>query len=374
MLFEQIVGLDSTKNRLLQVLTSGHIAHAQLFFGNEGGASLAIALAYARYLHCEVPQSLDACGKCSACRKHNKMIHPDMHFVFPSAITAKVDSKPMSRDFMVAWRELVLQHPYFDLQTWLKHIGAENKQGNISVEESREIVKTLSLKPFEAAHKILMIWLPEIMNIQAANALLKVLEEPPPQTVFLLVSQDIKRLLVTIISRLQVVQVPAFSDTEVGLYLQKNLKTSPEEAAQIAYLADGNLAQAYHLRRDGLGEDLHTWLVDWLRSTYKGIWADCLQHTEVFASWNKDQQKNLLLYTLNICRECLLWQGQSSTLLRITPDKLKFIEGFAKIMPPNKIEVFYKELGNTLYYIERNASAKMSFFDLTRQVVALMKG
>jgi len=371
--FHAIPNLQATKTRLTQALQSQHIAHAQLFFGTEGSANLAMALAYARYLHCENPQTEDACGVCSSCKKHQKLIHPDMHFVFPTATTKKVDSKPMSRDFMKDWREIVLKQPYFELKDWLEHIGASDKQGNISVEESREIVKTLSLKPFEGAYKILLVWLPEMMNIQSANALLKVLEEPPPQTIFLLVSQDIKRMLVTIISRVQMVQIPTFIDKEVVEHLVTSFKLGQAEAEQIAYLADGNMNKAYHLRYEGANQDIHDWLRQWLRDVYQANWAGCFGHTETFDSWNREQQRNLLQYFLNICRECLMLQASSKDLLRITGEQMKFIEGLSKTLPTEKLYDLYPLLGKAIYHLERNANTKILFFDLSREIAVLMR-
>lgn len=332
-----------------------------------------MALAYATYLHCENPQAEDACGACSSCKKHQKLIHPDMHFVFPTAITKKVESKPMSRDFIKSWREMILQQPYFGLSDWLEHIGASDKQGNISVDESREVVKTLSLKPFEGAYKILLIWLPEMMNIQSANALLKILEEPPPQTVFLLVSQDIKQMLVTIISRLQMVQIPTFVDSEVSSHLIEQFKLSQSEAEQIAYLADGNMNRAYHLRYEGAKNDLHDWLRQWLRDVYQVNWASCLAHTETFDSWDREAQKQMLEYFLNICRECLMHQASSKELLRVTGEQMKFIEGLTKILPTEKLYELYPLLGKALYHLERNANTKLLFFDLSREIAVLMK-
>lgn len=373
LLFHDIPQLEATKARLLGALQSQHIAHAQLFFGTEGSANLAMALAYATYLHCENPQAQDACGSCAGCKKHQKLIHPDMHFVFPTAVTKKVDSKPMSRDFIKDWREVVLQHPYFELSNWLEHIGASDKQGNISVEESREIVKTLSLKPFEGAYKILLIWLPEMMNVQSANALLKILEEPPPQTVFLLVSQDVKQMLVTIISRVQMVQIPSFTDAEVSEHLMKQFKLPKNEAEQIAYLADGNMNRAYHLRYEGAKNDLHDWLRQWLRDVYQVNWANCLTHTEAFDSWDREQQKQLLEYFLNICRECLMLQASSKELLRVTAEQMTFIEGLAKTLPAEKLYELYALLGKALYHLERNANTKLLFFDLSREIASLMR-
>lgn len=372
MLFTQIPGLDSTKSRLLRAIQSRHIAHAQLFFGNEGGASLALALAYCRYLHCENRQPADSCGKCASCRKYDKLIHPDLHFVFPVATTKKVESKPLSQDFYPEWRAIVIQHPYFNLSDWLNHINADSKQGNISVDESREVVKKLSMKAFEGEFKILLLWLPEIMNIQSANALLKILEEPPPQTIFLLVCQDRKRLLATIISRLQMVQIPPFEDEAVQQHLQAKFSLSAAEAQQIAYLANGSMNEAYRVRYDA-PNDLHEWFRAWMRECYGGRIKELIMRTDDFATWGKEEQKKLLLYGLGVCRESLVFQSGEGDLLRLSGDKLAFIKGFASTMNLDKLESLYKLLNEALYHLERNASVKITFLDMSLLLAQMMQ-
>jgi DNA polymerase-3 subunit delta' len=372
LLFQEIIGLYDVKQTLTQAVQNQHIAHALLFVGREGCANLPLALAFAQYLHCENRSTKDACGRCASCRKYEKLIHPDLHFVFPVAITKKVASKPLSQDYLPEWRKTILKNPYFGLTDWLNFIEAENKQGNISVEESRQIIQTLALKTYEGEFKILLMWLPEMMNIQSANALLKILEEPPPKTIFLLVSNDSKSLLTTIISRVQMVQIPSFSDADIQTYLAHYQDLSPEKAHDLAYLADGNLSEAIRLSHDTVNDN-HILFRDWMRSCYKKDVADLVNKTDEFAGLSKESQKNLLIYGLGVCRESLIMLANNEKLLRLSGAKLDFIRGFAKTMSFEKLEFVYQQLNEAIYHLERNANAKILFLDMSLQLAARMR-
>lgn len=371
-MFNKIIGLSETKHQLIKAIQSQHIAHAQLFGGKEGSANLALALAYAQYLHCEDRQIEDSCGKCASCKKYEKFIHPDLHFVFPVATTKKITSKPLSQDFLSDWRKKVLEHPYFNLSDWLQTIEAENKQGNISVEESRNVIQSLSLKAFEGEFKILLLWLPEMMNTQAANALLKILEEPPPKTIFLMVCNDTKSLLATIISRVQMSRIPAFTDQEIEENLVEKFDVDSKKAIEITYLADGNLNEAIRLTKEDTNDN-HTWFRDWMRACYKKDIADLVKRTDEFAALGKEGQKNLLLYGLGVCRETLVLQNAGKELLRLSGEKLNFIEGFAKTMSFEKLEYLYAHLNEAYYHLERNANVKILFLDVSLGFVKLMR-
>ena len=225
--FRDIPGLEETKRLLTGAVRQGHVAHALLFAGSEGGGALPLALAFAAYLNCLAPTETDSCGSCSNCVKIHKHIHPDVQYVFPVTTTKSVTKEPVSQKFMAEWRAFLQEEPYGSLNAWLQHMGAENKQGNISREESRQLIRVLSLKAFEAPFKVIILWLPELLHATSANALLKILEEPPAQTVFLLVSNDSDRLLPTISSRLQRIQVRPFSEDELSAYLEQTQELPP---------------------------------------------------------------------------------------------------------------------------------------------------
>jgi len=361
MYFRDIFGLEEIKRTLIQAVQNNHVAHAQLFAGAEGSANLALALAYTRYIHCQNRGEYDACGKCSDCSKMDKLIHPDLHFVFPTNSTPKL-TKPSSQDLLKEWREFCLKNPYSNVSEWLSFIGAESKLPAISAEESRKIVSTLSLVAFEGEYKILLIWLPEYMNITSANALLKILEEPPPKTLFLLVSQEPEKMLVTILSRLQTIKVRSFSELEVQNFLEENKQISTEKAVQIAHLAEGNLHKAMLLCEEVEDDNLILFR-DWMRACYKQDYAELLQKTEEFAKMSKEAQKNLLQYGLSMCREALVWRLAGQELSRLAESEQQFVSGFAKTIGEHNVEKFYTILNDTILHIERNGNAKILFFD-----------
>jgi DNA polymerase-3 subunit delta' len=253
------------------------------------------------------------------------------------------------------------------------HIEAESKQGNISVEESRNVIQTLSLKSFEAEYKILLIWLPEMMNLQSANALLKILEEPPQKTLFLLVSNDQKSLLATILSRVQRVQIPAFSDEEIYEYLKNRLDLEEAKAQEITYLVDANLNEALRLSQESYTKDHHLFFRDWMRACYKKDLNDLVKRADEFASMTKEAQKSLFQYGLGVCRETLLLQNSNEALLRLSGEKLEFIRGFAKTMNFEKIALLYQQLNEAYYHIERNASPKITFVDVSLHLIKIMR-
>ena len=373
MLFSEIPGLQGIRTTLIQSVKNNHIAHAQLFLGTPGSGNLALALAYATYINCEDKKEDDACGVCPSCSKFNKLIHPDLHFAFPVTTTKNVSKDPLSNLFLKEWRSFVLQNPYADVNNWTNFIGSENKQPNISVEESRNIIKSLALKSFEAEYKVLILWLPEFMNASAANAMLKILEEPPAKTLFLLVSNNSERLLTTILSRTQLVNVPPFTDEQVYKGLVEKYHVEEKQAKQLAYLADGNFNEALRLMKE-TEEDNHQIFRDWMRSCFKkNNLGELVSWSEQFHALNKEAQKNLFAYGLNIFREALIFKYHGEKLLRLQEEDLKFIDGFSKILDQEKIEHIYREINKAYYHLERNASAKILFLDISLYISSVLK-
>lgn len=371
MQFKEIPGHQTLKQLLTHRVKEGRVPHAQLFNGSEGSANMAIALAMAQFLQCEQPTEDDACGKCFSCHKHKKLIHPDLHFVFPIAKTPQVGAKPTSQDFMGFWRPFLISNPYISLSDWLETIQAENKQANIPVEESRQIIRTLSLKSYESQYKILILWLPEMMKGPAANALLKVLEEPPPFTIFLLVGQDEKQLLTTIRSRVQMIQIPAFTDSEVKTYLQHKLMLGSEQAQEVAYLADGNLHLALQLAKNP-DDSAFMFFRDWMREVYMKNLTGLVARSDEFSGLRKESQKAVLEYGINIFREVLLWHSQSTHILRQSGEQLKFVQGLSKTLSVPYIEPLFKLLNDALHHLERNANLKITFLDISLKIIPLM--
>ncbi|MBD2705382.1 DNA polymerase III subunit delta [Spirosoma sp. BT702] len=368
MQFSEILGHDDTKQLLLRAVQTNHLAHALLFDGSVGSANLALALALAQYVNCEDKQRSgglgdDSCGRCAACIKTRKLVHPDLHMVFPVANLAKGKT---SEAYLTDWRMFLLEHPYHTLPEWLETMGADNKQGNISAEEARNILQKLSLKAYEGAYKIMLIWLPELMNTSSANALLKVLEEPPAQTLFLLVTNQPDKLLITILSRTQRVAVRAFSDEEVATYLRQYLNLDETTARRNAYLADGNLAEAIALSNqdNSLGEH-HTWFAEWMRTCYRQDIITLVKQADQFDGFSKEKQKGLLDYSIRMYRNLFLWNQGASTLLRLPDEEMAFVKNFAKILTVNHIEYIVNNLNEAVYHLERNARAKMLMLDMS---------
>lgn len=372
MRFSDIKGFNAVKNQLIQSARSGQVAHAQLFFGPEAAPNLAMALAYATYLNCENPGEEDACGTCPSCSKNLKYIHPDLHFVFPVSGTKKVKSKDaISQVFLPDWRKFLTEQPFGDLATWSSYYGGEDKQVNISREESRQIIRNLSLKAFEGKYKIMLIWLPEYLHRFAANGILKILEEPPERTLFLLVSNDSEKLLTTILSRTQKVHIPRFRDEDLAEMLTESQGMNPAEALALAHVAEGNLVQALRLK-ENTDDNTRELFAGWMRSCFKMEFDALVRQADEFHRSSKLAQRALLRFSLHLMRECLIHQA-APELLKADEGTQQFIANFSKVMVPERVEKISEMVGESIYHLERNGSAKMIFLDLSLSIAQTMK-
>lgn len=369
MKFSDIPGLSDIKATLIDTVRHQHIAHAQLFLGKPGALNLPLALAYATYLHCQQKGENDSCGTCPACSKSLKYIHPDTNFVFPlNNVKNDKDEERFKSEILKDWRTFLLDQPYGDLGDWINVYGGEDKQPLISREEGREIIKMLSLKSFESTYKVMIIWQPELMHPSAANGILKILEEPPPNTFFLLVSNASDKLLPTVLSRTQMVNVPLLTDEEVNGYLsQKNPSLSESRRQEIIQLADGNLNLAIKLI-DSEEDHFQNRFEEWMRSCFKRDYARLVNFSEEFHESDKLSQRNLFQYALSMMRETLLQFSGATTLGRVKASEANFIQNFAKVMNINKLEKISTLVSEATYHLERNGSAKMIFLDLSVQI------
>ena len=368
MKFAAIPGLAETKKTLIDSVKSNHIAHAQLFVGAEGALNLPLALAYAAYIHCQDKQDDDSCGKCAACSKSSKYIHPDTHFVFPlSNVKNDKDDERFKAEILKSWRTFLLEQPFSDLDDWTTSYGGEDKQALISREESREIVKTLSLKPFESPYKIMIIWQPEFMHPSAANGILKILEEPAPHTYFILVTNAADRLLSTIISRTQLITIPLLGDQDIENYLVEKKSIERKRASAITQLAEGNLNLAFRLSENE-EDDSAPLFIEWMRACFKKNYGSMVVMSEEFHALDKLRQRNILQYGMGMMRESLLKYSGAHDLHRIQGEELKFIQDFSKVLNVHKIEKSFKLMNDATYHLERNGSAKMIFLDLSLQL------
>ena len=287
MLFSEIIGQGELKKRLITSVKDGRISHAQLFLGEEGTGNLPLALAYAQYIMCEDKQELDSCGICSACIKNKKLTHPDLHFVFPTANTEKAKTKPVSDIFLAEWREIVLENnAYFSINQWQEKIQTENKALLIPAEESNEIIKKLGLKTYESEYKVMIIWYPEKFNNSSANKLLKILEEPEPKTLFILVAQESEQLMPTILSRTQLFKINKIKTNDLAAGLVTQFKLSQEQASNASLLADGNFLEAKKIIETSEADEFfYTLFTNWMRAAFK---EDVIS----LISFSKDIKKN----------------------------------------------------------------------------------
>jgi len=367
--FAAIPGLGDIKETLIQNVRNQHIAHAQLFLGKPGALNLPLAIAYTTYLHCQNKGETDSCGVCAACSKSLKHIHPDTNFVFPlSNVKNDRDEDRFKSDILKDWRSFLIEQPFGDLGDWINFYGGEDKQAAISREAGREIIKTLSLKPFESTYKVMVIWQPELMHPSAANGILKILEEPPPNTFFLLISNAADRLLPTVLSRTQMVQVPQLHDEELDEYLHvKNPTLDEARRQEIIQLADGNLNLAIKLI-DSEEDHYQSRFEDWMRSCFKRDYATLVTFSEEFHEVDKLSQRNLFQYGLSMMRETLLQFSGARAIGRLKVSEANFVQNFSKIMSVNKLEKINTLISDASYHLERNGSAKMIFLDLSIQI------
>ncbi len=374
MQFDEIPGMNDVKEALIASAQHSHVAHAQLFLGREGNAQLPLALAYAAYINCK---QRTADGRCDEqdpiFRKYRKLIHPDLHFVYPVATTKKITAKPVSEMFVAEWRSFLLESPYRALNDWAECFGAENKQPQISREESRQVVRNLALKAFEAEYKTVLIWLPELMHPTAANALLKILEEPPEKTLFLLVSNNAEAILPTILSRTQLVHVRPFQDAEIREYLVQTYQLAEERAAQVAYMAEGNLREALRMAGEGHEEDHGDLFRDWMRACFKSDYVQMLNFAEQFGGMGKEAQKALMRYSLNVVRDAMLWRFSGEALVRLEGERLAFVKNFSQVVNEANLEQFVHHFNEAYFYLERNANAKITFVGLSTRIAKVIK-
>lgn len=369
MQFKNIVGQDTVKKHLIQTVKDERISHAQLFLGPEGSGSLALALAYAQYISCQNKLETDSCGECSSCRKYSKLVHPDLHFSYPFFAKHKEDN---ALTFIEEWRKAFLANPYLGLNEWREQLNADNKQANINIAEAHSIISKLSLKPFEAEYKVLILWLPEYLE-KEGNALLKVIEEPSQKTLFLLVAQNQEQILNTIISRTQLVKIPKLKPAEIEEYLINHKNADSAQAKQLAYLSNGSLQTALHLMVHQ-ENDYHDLFLSWLRACWGNNGLEIVNYTEnQLSKLGRENQKNFLRYGVNLMRECTLFMAGTPGLIHIPEKELEFISKFSSVLNIAKAQAIANEFEKAQYHIERNANPKILFLDVSLILVKILK-
>lgn len=369
MLFNDIIGHEDIKQALIRTVKENRVSHAQMFLGNEGTGNLALAIAYAQYICCHNPQASDACGVCNACNKFNKLIHPDLHFVFPLG-----DPKSISDQYLDKWRSKVLENPYLSPSEWYAHLGIQNKQGSIHRRESDEIIKKLSLKTFESEYKIMIIWQPETMNRSSANKLLKILEDPPPKTLFILVANASDQILPTILSRTQIVKIPPIDDQSMAQVIKKQYNLDNEKIQNIVHLANGNYLTAQHIIN---ADEEYTYYFDlfvqFMRLVYSGKMLDIYDWIDEITREGREKQKSFIQYALRMIRENFILGFETSSLVYLADQEKQFARNFSRFIHSKNVYSITHELNQAYKHIEMNGYNKLVFLDLVLKLMVLLK-
>ncbi|HEX3769140.1 MAG TPA: hypothetical protein VHT72_12230 [Puia sp.] len=370
MLFSQVIGQQEIKEKLRNLVEHSRLSHALLLNAPEGAGGLPLALAFAQYIVCEKisqieagnPFPADSCNECPSCRKSSQLIHPDIHYVFP-VVSRKPGDKPVSADYISEWREFISLYSYGTIFDWLQQINADNKQGNISAQECNEINRTLSLKSFEGGYKVLIMWMPEYLGNEG-NKLLKLIEEPPPDTIFILVTENEAQILPTILSRVQIIRLPRPRVSEIRDALISRAGVEPEQARQLAAVSEQNYREALRQSQHGQ-DDWQTLLREWLNAVLRSGPVAQVKWVEEIAKTGREKQKQFLQYFSHLLEHAVRLRMSEEALADLPESEKDFALRLNKIADLSAQRSIIEEINKSIYYIERNAHAKMLFHALT---------
>ncbi len=381
MLFKEIVGHKELKNRLINTVLKQRISHAQLFLGAEGSEKLALAIAYAQFISCSNKQIYndnsellaDSCGNCPSCIKYQKYAHPDLHFIFPVATTKSVSSKPMSSHFLPEWREALSQsNCYLTLNEWYAKIGIENKQGRIGVDDANQVIKTLALRAYEGEYKVMIIWMVEKLYHSAAPKLLKILEEPPPKTLFILLAEDTNLILKTILSRTQLVKLLPLPDEDVRDYLHKNFQVSEDKIDAIVNLADGNFKNVFPILSNEVEENPYfDSFREMMLLSYRRDFINMRNKADKLSKIGRENIKQLLQYGMRIVRMCLYQDLGNTELVKSSGAELEFIQKFSRFVHKDNAEQINEILNDASFHIARNVNPKITLMDTMLKIALI---
>ena len=375
MQFKDVIGQEAVKQRLIQSVRENHVSHAQLFLGPAGSGKLPLALAYAQYILCPNRTATDSCGVCPTCQKVQKLAHPDLHFVVPTNTTKKVKDKPESDLFMEEWREFAVKNGgYFNDTDWYAFLDIENKQGYMSVRDAASLLRKLSMKSYEGEYKIAIIWMAEKMRVETANKLLKLLEEPPEKTVFLLIAEDQEELLATIKSRTALVKIPAIETSAVENALVQRLYAQPDQAHDAAMISEGNWITACHSVKDSEEHKyFFTTFQQWMRLCFRAAYSEIIDFSSNVKGIGREKLKELLDYGLRIIRNSLLFNNNLAEIVMLPEDEKAFNSKFAPFVNPANMAQIAELFEEAIRQIERNGNAQIIITDMSFKMVGLLK-
>ena len=378
MLFKEIIGQEDVKKKLIQTVKENRVSHAQLFFGPEGVGKLPLAIAYAQYISCENKKEDDSCGVCSSCVKYNKLIHPDLHFLYPisttKSITASKEVSCFNSKYLNEWRNANLQTKYLSLSDWYNFIGIENKQGIINADDCNEIIKILNLKTYESEFKVVIIWMVEKLYHSAAPKLLKILEEPPEKTLFILITENTDQIIKTILSRAQLVKIPRISDDDLKKALLENFNLSQSQINYISHLSQGSYTEALNMLSESEKENNEFQsFKEWMRLCYSADFIKLVDWIDEMSKVGREKQKIFFSYSLHMIRECFKYNCLNETLDNLDIKEAEFASNFSKFITSKNCIHISEELNKASFHIERNANPKILFMELSIKIGKLLK-
>ncbi len=366
MQFAEIPGLHELKKQLIATYKRGKVAHAQLFAGRQNTAVLPMALAYISYLMCENKTENDSCANCANCVRNKKLIHPDIHFYFPKISSTEGKYEKVLSEATLLFREFVTENPYGNLESWTYKYGQENKNLLISREDSRQILKNVSMHSVEGGYKIFLIWYPEKMNIQAANAILKVLEEPPAKVLYLLTSYNYDQLLTTITSRTQLISIPPNTAEEITSYLiEKEIDAT--KATQVAQISEGKIGLALQQTDVEISQEYEDFQL-WMRACWNKNLTDLVQRSDNFSKSGKTVQKSTLNYAISLIRNAVIYCSGQTLSIQNDEEKL-FIQKYSEKLGFEKLEKIYTIINKSILHLERNSNPKITYLHLSLDII-----
>lgn len=373
MFFKEVIGQSAIKQRLIQSVNEERVSHAQLFAGPPGSGKLALAIAYAQFVACTNRQANDSCGECPSCKKYKKLIHPDLHFVFPVIKTTKF-KEPVSDNFLEEWRLMIAKNPYFNSDQWFEFIGVENAQGLIYSHQSEEIIRKLNLKPYESEYKVMIIWLPEKMHVACANKLLKMIEEPPVKTLFILITENEEDIISTIRSRCQLINIPPIDSVSIEKAISALPEAEGHDIRDIVHLSKGNYNKAMELLEpDELGIFNLERFKELMRYSYGRKFADLFKWVDQVAGIGREKQKSLLNYFLILLRENFVYNLKNSNLTFMSDQEEEFSKRFSPFINERNIVELTEVFETAFAHIGMNGNPRIIFTDVAFKITKLIR-
>lgn len=376
MRFKQVLGNKKIKNQLISSVENNRIAHAHLFSGESGGSKLITAIAFAQYINCKNKLKEDSCGECPSCKKYKNLTHPDLHLIFPVLTNSKI-KKPTSDNYITEFREEVLKNPYLTLNNWFDIFSKDNKAGKkgyIYIQEIASLHNKMLLKTYESEYRVVILWMPEYMQLSTSNKMLKILEDPPEKTIFILVSEKPQNLLSTIISRLQITNMTHNTQNEKEEIIRNQNIVDEDEIKNILNINNGNLGDTiFVLNNDIKEENYLEEFKTWMRHCYAMRFQELIQWTNERSQKGRMDQSRFLEYSLKIIRMCLIYNYSNTNIINPTEKEIAFLSKFHTFINKNNITEITKRIESSIRDIERNANPKITIFELSLQLIKLLK-